>query len=564
VPDGGVAADGALPWLPAEPEIAETDIEEEIDTEVIIIGLGVAGVSACRSAAEEGAKVVAIEKSSGPNARSSEYAVVGGEFNEQIGRMDADPDKLAEEYWKTMLCAPKLSIWKRWANEIGDVFSWWAHANENLYVAPRSFCELPDSALEDFEKSGCILSPNHFPAPELYNIDEEEYPVQNIAFDFAPLHKPQVLHNMSKATSAGAIAYYGHFAEKIIMDGKRVVGVYARNAETGKYKKTSCSKGIVLATGDYASNNEMRDFYTPELTANGVPSLWIDFDVEDNPTNTGDGHKMGAWINAAIQDHHAAQTHWMGAGQQGSKMGSGGSPANTSTNETLGFIGAAPYLQLNVLGKRFMNEDIPAEQIENQIELQPQRLILQIMDSNWPEQLPHFAMHHAVVCYYLEKDPGEMDNVNGPWMSKQKLEGIVESGGCFKADTLEELLDLFPEFDKTESLKSIERYNQLAKTGYDEDFGKRADRMFPLETGPFYAMSSGVTLCLTCMGGLESDEEARVYDNNREIIPGLYVAGNVQGNKFAYKYPIYPSMGAGHSTCMFYGYVAGKNVINGV
>ena len=34
---------------------------------------------------------------------------------------------------------------------------------------------------------------------------------------------------------------------------------------------------------------------------------------------------------------------------------------------------------------------------------------------------------------------------------------------------------------------TIERYNELAAAGNDEDFGKRADRLFPVEEGPFYA-----------------------------------------------------------------------------
>ena len=48
----------------------------------------------------------------------------------------------------------------------------------------------------------------------------------------------------------------------------------------------------------------------------------------------------------------------------------------------------------------------------------------------------------------------------------------------------------------------------------------------------------GVTAMLVCLGGLESDEEARTYDNARASIPGLYVAGNIQGNRYAVEYPI--------------------------
>ena len=43
---------------------------------------------------------------------------------------------------------------------------------------------------------------------------------------------------------------------------------------------------------------------------------------------------------------------------------------------------------------------------------------------------------------------------------------------------------------------------------------------------------------IAVMGGLESDEEARCYDEEGKAIPGLYVAGNVQGNRFSVDYPL--------------------------
>ena len=58
--------------------------------------------------------------------------------------------------------------------------------------------------------------------------------------------------------------------------------------------------------------------------------------------------------------------------------------------------------------------------------------------------------------------------------------------------------------------ESIERYNQLAKAGSDEDFGKSSQRMFALENGPFYAAECGVALTLANLGGLESDSDCHV------------------------------------------------------
>ena len=66
---------------------------------------------------------------------------------------------------------------------------------------------------------------------------------------------------------------------------------------------------------------------------------------------------------------------------------------------------------------------------------------------------------------------------------------------------------------------------------------------------------------LVCIGGLESDEECHTYDEDRNIIPGLYVAGNIQGNRLTVQYPI-SLKGVSHSLALFYGYVAGKNAVH--
>ena len=81
-----------------------------------------------------------------------------------------------------------------------------------------------------------------------------------------------------------------------------------------------------------------------------------------------------------------------------------------------------------------------------------------------------------------------------------------------------------------------------------------------LDNGPFYADKFTTALLLVCIGGLESDENCHTFDADRNVIPGLYVAGNVQGNRFATEYPI-GLKGVSHSMAMYYGYVAGKNAM---
>lgn len=65
------------------------------------------------------------------------------------------------------------------------------------------------------------------------------------------------------------------------------------------------------------------------------------------------------------------------------------------------------------------------------------------------------------------------------------------------------------------------------------------------------------------MGGLESDENCHTFDKDRNILKGLYVAGNAQGDRFTVQYPI-ALEGAASGLAMYYGYVAGQNAAKGV
>ena len=56
----GFDGTGDMPWLGEKPEIADADVEETVDADVVVVGLGAAGVPATRAASEAGAKVVAL------------------------------------------------------------------------------------------------------------------------------------------------------------------------------------------------------------------------------------------------------------------------------------------------------------------------------------------------------------------------------------------------------------------------------------------------------------------------------------------------------------------------
>lgn len=76
----------------------------------------------------------------------------------------------------------------------------------------------------------------------------------------------------------------------------------------------------------------------------------------------------------------------------------------------------------------------------------------------------------------------------------------------------------------------------------------------PLDTPPFFAfpVTGGITFVL---GGLKTDERARVIDTEERAMPGLYAAGEIMGDFFWRHYP----GGASLNRAVVFGRIAGRN-----
>ena len=540
-------------WLGTEPEIDESKVAKTVDVDVAVVGCGIAGVAACRSVAEDGGLVAAFEKADGPQCRSGEYAVINGKVQAKWGRdtwTREQIDDIIDSHMVESTYRCKRSIMSKWAHNIGDAFDWWVEANPDLYYAETTRSAIPDESADNF------IIPIFYPLPEHYDWKQERFPCYPTSVEFKPDQHVTVEANMQKAIDTGNVqTFYGCFVEKLIMEDGRCVGLYARDAATGEYIKCNASKGVILSTGDYSQNTRMLKHFCPEVIENNIQCLFTNVDVEGNFTNQGDGIQLGMWAGAQVQQSHAPMIHHMGGG---------------ADLAGVGVMGNAGFLNLDLNGKRFMNEDLPGQQLENQIELQKNRESWQIFDSNWPEQLPYMPAAHGGACYYEDyasEDEGPKNNTTyRNYKSPYQLEAAVADGRAVKADTLEELVaKIYPDDTAAQqtALDSIQRYNELAKAGYDEDFHKPASRMWAVENGPFYADKFTTALLLVCIGGLESDEDCHTFDADRNVIPGLYVAGNIQGSRFATEYPI-GLKGVSHSMAMYYGYVAGKNALKDI
>ncbi|MEG2098204.1 MAG: FAD-binding protein, partial [Pseudoflavonifractor sp.] len=92
----------------------------------------------------------------------------------------------------------------------------------------------------------------------------------------------------------------------------------------------------------------------------------------------------------------------------------------------------------------------------------------------------------------------------------------------------------------------------------DEDFGKPADYLYPVEGDMYYAfmMNSGSSVTF---GGLSIDSKAQVLDTKDQPIPGLYAAGEVAfDGLFAAEYPC---CGMAIGSAVYFGRIAADSVI---
>ena len=533
------AADAAAdaPSFLVEPELGE--ITETVDADVCVVGLGIAGVAATRTLAEAGVKVVAIEKCEAPQGRSGDFGAINASCTERYEMTGLDVNEIVAELMKESGYKADARVLKAWAANSGADLDWYFGALPDLPYLDSITSPQPADA-------EYWVQPERYPLPELWEGNEGEYyPCYQTTVRMYPSHEPALNANLQIAEDTGNVTkYMTTTAEKLLTDESgAVVGVVAHNVTDDSWIQVN-AKAVILATGDISGNAEMLHYYAPQT--DGIMVMFPPTAPDGGVPNTGDGQRMGMLAGAVLEEGpYAPMIHHMGD-----------------------CMGSACFLELNRNGERYMNEDVPGQQLENQIENQPGRVSYQFFDGAWRDQVPHFKPEHGAVCYVLEDGAIESGEVNATlthkdsFASQEQIDASVEAGTCLKADTIDGLLEAIgaDKIDIEAAKASIERYNELAAAGNDEDFGKKASRMFALETPPFYACKLGTSTMLVCMCGLQSDAEGHTYDAEGNVKKGLYVAGNVMGNRFKVQYPT-TVPGISHSVCLTEGRIAANTAM---
>lgn len=520
-------------WLGKPPEIPDNKIADTQEADVVIIGAGVAGLSAARSAAENGAKVLVVEKAATWQWRSGQYGTIGNKFQKQLG-ITFDKNAAINENMKQMGYRADQRAWNYWADHSGADFDWLLSLAPAVHVMQETDTEL--------QRDKINLQFSHYPPPPEYNRAEENSPSYPTVMSFLPSQKPMLELVVKRCLDLGVKFIYSTRAIKLLRPNQaekgRVEGVIAQDVK-GDYYRFNARRAVILTTGDYGNNKAMINRFVP--WARNYFNVYPNRDALNEPTNVGDGHKMGVWIGGKLEDGpHSPVIHTLG-----------------------GPLGVDAYLLVNTRGERFVNEDNGGQQLSCALYRQPKNFAWQVFDDKWSEQLQYMGVSHGSVNHCVENNPHLPEDCQ--WTvgrtSYTSREDLLKTPGLITANTLDELAGkLFPDSRKAQKnfLATIARYNELADAHNDLDFGKAAKRLFPVRTAPFYAgkMEGGATL--VTMGGLTVDPlTANVLDEDYDPIPGLYAAGNTQGGRFVGDYPVVTA-GVSHAFALVYGRLAGE------
>jgi fumarate reductase flavoprotein subunit len=108
--------------IPPSP-IPESAIKKSIGAEVVVIGAGLAGLSAAISAAEVGAKTILVEKMATVQARGHDNAFIDSRLQRKLG-IEIDRDEVILRLMKYGANKPDQRLIRMWAEGSGQTADW--------------------------------------------------------------------------------------------------------------------------------------------------------------------------------------------------------------------------------------------------------------------------------------------------------------------------------------------------------------------------------------------------------------------------------------------------------
>jgi len=458
--------------------------ETQMNTDVVVVGGGAAGMSASVSAAQHGAKVILLEKES----------TLGGAARFAEGLFAVETDQLRKK-------ASPLT--KDYAFKEAMEFNHWqadpALVRKVIDESPNTIAWLTGLGL-DFNPT---------------SISPDEPPTWHLVQDYKGIHHGAALIACLKdhADELGVQILLSTPATSLLIENGKVTGVEAKDKDGNKI--SIHAKAVILGTGGFPASREMIAKYT-HFDPNRVYA-------------TAPLHKNGDGINMALSAG-AELDNRLGLMVHPGSVGNGVMPLGS-----LFAMSWQPTLWVNKYGDRFMDE---AKAFDfalagNAIYQQRDSIAWAI----WDDKVQKYEMETGI-----DNGIGVLIPIGTRLsaLSKEETKAIEKKSDVFfEADSVAELaqkLRMTPERLQA----TVDKYNTIQSVGHDSEFAKDVRYAVPVKTGKLYALRL-VPMFFTSIGGVRVDTSFRALTNKDEVIPGLWIAGSDMGGNYGDTYTLWTS-----------------------
>lgn len=324
--------------------------------------------------------------------------------------------------------------------------------------------------------------------------------------------------------------------ERLLIEGDAITG--ARIKDVSGSRSIAARKGVVLATGGFSHDKELRETFFPA----GAGSISATV-----PAGTGDGLRVALAAGAGVNSRVASPAYWVPASRFVRADGSAGVFPHTVTDRAKPGI-----IAINTVGKRFVNEALSYHEF----------VLAMLRDGNGAANRSFYLVcdRHFLWTYGLGRiKPFTL-----------RLKRYVVGGELIEASGIDVLADAIG-IEKSALSATVENYNAHARAGLDPEFG-RGDTIYqrhlgdpnhspnpcvaPIEQPPFYALRIYPADLGTAIG-LKTDRDAKVLREDGTPITGLYACGNDMGSIMNGNYP---GPGITLGPALTFGYITGRHL----
>ena len=485
------------------------------EADVVVVGYGGAGAVTAITAHDAGAKVLVLEKAFIEGGGSTRMA--GG----QAAYIDKKDAAAAAEYLFTgCLGTTPMDVCRAWAEEIADNDNW-----------------LTEMGIGWTDMG---IRPGHKNSADFQNFPGADALKLLAVKGGGPAFYKAVNQHIRNRDIEVLLGYPG---TDLIQNPatKEIIGVKAKQDGEEKNINIKACKAVVLCTGGFGFNEEMKNNY---LSPHPIKFVGWKY-------NTGDGIKMAQGVGADLWHMNV--------------IASAGQTIITPVSE-IGWMYAEAkgesYIWVNRYGERFACES-PS--------WFPHRASMGFNIWDWSDMQRDAG--YPCIPFYLIFDektrlaggvgrfssqmgalsiPAALGGISEQWSEDNSRE--IALGWVKKGDSIRDLAAAIGgRIDPSLLEASVIRWNGFCAMGRDEDFN-RNEKMAPLETPPFYGIEMYPGGFSTC-GGPVKNGKAQVLDTKGMPIPRLYTAG-VLGSTAGHIYSM-----AGHNWAEFmaFGRIAGRN-----